>query len=78
MLSLEGKFQEAQAIEQRDMSPEAAAANVTAIRQMIAQNNSWREIETMDAKKRGVKPRKDPSGAGPGPAPMQLGPGGQG
>ena len=46
--------------------------------QKSGQNNSWREIETMDAKKRGVKTKRDLTGAAPGPAPMQLGPGGQG
>jgi Flp pilus assembly protein TadD len=55
VLSLEGKFGDAQTIEQRDRSPEAAANNVAAIRQMIAQSNSWRDIQTLDAKKRTTK-----------------------
>jgi Flp pilus assembly protein TadD len=56
VLSLEGKFGEAEQIERRDRSPDAAAANVASIRQMIAQSNSWRDIQTLDAKKRGAKP----------------------
>jgi Flp pilus assembly protein TadD len=56
VLSLEGKFGDAQQIEQRDRPAETAAANVAAIRQMIAQSNSWRDIQTLDAKKRGAKP----------------------
>jgi Flp pilus assembly protein TadD len=56
ILSLEGKFAEAEQVERRDRSPEAAAANVASIRQMIAQSNSWRDIQTLDAKKRGAKP----------------------
>jgi Flp pilus assembly protein TadD len=56
VLSLQGKFEEAERIERRDHSPQAAAANVAAIRQMIAQSNSWRDIETLDAKKKIIKP----------------------
>jgi Flp pilus assembly protein TadD len=55
ILALEGKFEEAQKISERDMSPEAAAANVAAIRQMIAQSNSWREIQQTDATRRQKK-----------------------
>jgi Flp pilus assembly protein TadD len=71
VLSLEGKFAEAQRISERDMSPEDAAANVAAIRQMIAESNSWREIEQTDAKQRS-KPKK----AAPDSAPMPIGPSG--
>jgi Flp pilus assembly protein TadD len=59
VLSLEGKFGEAEQIERRDRSAEAAAANVASIRQMIAQSNSWRDIQTLDAKKHSVKPVTD-------------------
>jgi Flp pilus assembly protein TadD len=73
VLSLEGKFADAQKISEGDMTPEAAAANVAAIRQMIAQSNSWREIEQSDAKRRS-KPKKDaPDSA---PAPMSIAPSG--
>jgi Flp pilus assembly protein TadD len=56
VLSLQGKFEEAERIERQDHSPQAAAANVASIRQMIAQSNSWRDIQTLDAKKKNVKP----------------------
>jgi Flp pilus assembly protein TadD len=56
VLALEGKFGEAEQIERQDRSAPAAAANVASIRQMIAQSNSWRDIQALDAKKRGVKP----------------------
>ena len=46
VLALEGKFKEAEEVGLTDLSPEAARANVDAIRQMIAQNNSWRELRT--------------------------------
>jgi Flp pilus assembly protein TadD len=73
VLALEGKFAEAEKVNERDMSPEAAAANVAAVRQMIAQSNSWRDIQAIDAKKPGkaAKAKKDaPDSAGP----MQLQP----
>jgi len=72
VLSLEGKFAEAQKISEADMSPEAAAANVAAIRQMIAQSNSWRQIEQVDAKQHKSKPKKD----APDQTPMPIGPSG--
>ncbi len=46
VLALEGKFKEAEEVGLTDLSPEAARANVDAIRQMIAQNDSWRELRT--------------------------------
>ena len=64
VLALEGKFAEAEKMERQDLSPEAAADNVAAIRQMIAQSNSWRDIEAMDAKKRGAKSRSSASKPG--------------
>ena len=44
VLALEGKFSEAETVGRADLSPDAARANVEAIRRMIAQNNSWREL----------------------------------
>jgi len=67
VLSLEGKFGEAEQVERQDRSAPAAAANVAAIRQMIAQSNSWRDIQALDARKRGVKP--PPAKASPDSAP---------
>lgn len=55
VLALEGKFAEAEAANRRDMSAEAARANVQAIRQMIAQNESWRDLQT-GAKSNGARP----------------------
>jgi Flp pilus assembly protein TadD len=62
-LSLEGKFAEAEKVSQRDMTSEAAAANVAAIRRMIAQSNSWRQIEmsARPAKEAPAQPQ-DPGG----------------
>jgi Flp pilus assembly protein TadD len=44
VLGLEGKFGEAETIGRTDLSADAARANVEAIRQMIAQNDSLREL----------------------------------
>ena len=44
VLALEGKFREAEQVGLTDLAPEAARANVEAIRQMIAQNDAWREL----------------------------------
>jgi Flp pilus assembly protein TadD len=46
VLALEGKFDEAEQVSARDMSPEDAKNNVRAIRDMIAQNDSWRALQT--------------------------------
>ena len=56
VLSLEGKFADAEQVSRQDRTPEQAAANVASIRQMIAQSNSWRDIQALDAKKRAARP----------------------
>ena len=45
VLALQGKFAEAEQVSQRDLSPQQARDNVASIRQMISQNNGWREIQ---------------------------------
>jgi Flp pilus assembly protein TadD len=70
VLALEGKFAEAQQVNERDMTPEAAAANVAAVRQMIAQSNSWREIQAADGRKRAKTREKLPDPD----APVQIAP----
>jgi len=52
VLALQGNFQEAEAIQLKDMPPEQAAANVTAIRQMIAQSNTWRDVDRPAAQRK--------------------------
>ncbi len=67
VLALEGKFTEAEQISRQDMTAQAASANVAAIRQMIAQNDSWRDLQT------GAKPKRAKlaaPAAAPGPAPI--------
>lgn len=45
VLSLQGKFTEAETIAAQDLPPDQAAANIMAIQQMISQSNAWREIQ---------------------------------
>jgi Flp pilus assembly protein TadD len=51
ILALQGKFDEAEQVSRRDLTPMDAAANVAAIRQMISQSNTWRDIENLGGKK---------------------------
>ncbi len=78
VLALEGKFAEAEKLNEQDMSAEAAAANVAAVRQMIAQSGSWREIQSLDAKKaeRPARSRPPKTDAASPSAPMQIQPAG--
>jgi Flp pilus assembly protein TadD len=48
VLSLEGKYAEAEQLAQRDLSPDQAAKNVTAVRRMMAQSDTWRDLRTLD------------------------------
>ena len=57
VLSLEGKFQLAEQVAATDLSPADAAESVSAIRQMIADRDSWRGVQKADAARR-AKSRK--------------------
>lgn len=50
VLALEGKFDDAQRVAQHDMEPIQAAENVEAIKEMIAQNDTWNQIRAVDRK----------------------------
>ncbi|WP_244427072.1 tetratricopeptide repeat protein [Methyloferula stellata] len=50
VLALQGKFNEAQTIAARDLSPVDAATNVESIKEMIAQSNTWQQIQKVDGK----------------------------
>jgi Flp pilus assembly protein TadD len=52
VLALDGKFAEAEEVSRKDMSAQAAKANVEAIRTMIAQNDTWRTLQSGGVKKR--------------------------
>lgn len=55
VLSLEGKFAEAEEVSRQDMTPEQATSNVAAIRNMIAQNDSWRALQKGAARRPGKR-----------------------
>jgi Flp pilus assembly protein TadD len=50
VLALEGKFATAEEVARRDLDAKDAAANVAAIRRMIAQSNTWNQIQELDTK----------------------------
>jgi Flp pilus assembly protein TadD len=52
VLALQGKFNEAETVSMRDLPPQQAKDNVTAIRQMISQSNAWRDIQTATARRK--------------------------
>lgn len=50
VLALQGKFAEAETALRQDLAPADAAANIASIRSMIAQSNTWREIQNLDGR----------------------------
>jgi Flp pilus assembly protein TadD len=44
VVGLQGRFQEAEQIARADLPPEEAAANVTYLRQMLSQQDSWKKL----------------------------------
>jgi Flp pilus assembly protein TadD len=57
VLALEVKFGEAEDWSRRDLAPIDAAANVASIRKMIAQSNTWRDLQKLDHQAQ----RRDPA-----------------
>ena len=56
VLALQGKFSEAEDVARRDLPPAEATASIASIRAMIAQSNTWREIQKLDGAP--AKPRR--------------------
>jgi len=75
VLALEGKFAEAEQVSRQDMSAEAAAENVRAIRQMIAQNDSWRDLRAGAKTKASKAPAAAPTPAAAAPLASDRSPG---
>jgi len=46
VLGLEGRFAEAKKIASEDLSPQAAAANIAYLKQMLAAQNSWQQLQS--------------------------------
>jgi Flp pilus assembly protein TadD len=51
VLGLQGKFAEAEEAMRRDLAPAEAAANLSAMKTLVAQPNSWKAIKSADEKK---------------------------
>ncbi len=45
VIGLQGRFQEAEQIARKELSPAQAEANVAYLRQMLAQQNAWNQLE---------------------------------
>jgi len=50
VLGLQGKFDEAEVVFKRDMSPADATANLAYLKQSVSQPNSWAAIKSQDGK----------------------------
>ncbi len=48
VLALQGKFAESEDMAKRDLSPQDADANIAYMRQMMSQQNRWKQIEKAD------------------------------
>jgi len=53
VLGLQGKFKEAESVANNELSKEQAAANISYLRAMLRQPNTWDKIKGQDGKKRG-------------------------
>jgi Flp pilus assembly protein TadD len=47
VFALQGKFKESEEAASKDLAPAEAAANIAYVRSMTAQNNSWRQLQTL-------------------------------
>jgi Flp pilus assembly protein TadD len=56
VLGLQGRFNEAEEVLRRDLSQPEAAANVSALRGLVSQPNSWKAIKRADEKKPKAEP----------------------
>ena len=50
VVGLQGRFAEAETIAKRELSQQQADANVTYLRSMLSQQNSWAKLADKDAK----------------------------
>ncbi|MDH7796830.1 MULTISPECIES: tetratricopeptide repeat protein [unclassified Beijerinckia] len=73
ILALQGKFTEAEEIERQVLPPQEAATNIAQIRQMIAQSNTWRDIQNYDRKPQ-TKPQAKTTARHRQPPPVNMDP----
>jgi len=76
VLALEAKFAEAEQISRQDMTAQAASANVAAIKQMIAQSDSWRELQAGPVKSKHSRLASPVAARAPAPPPVETAPAG--
>ncbi len=57
VLSLEGDYNEAEALGRQDLTPEQAAENVALVRRMTAQSDTWKDLRSLDRAKPRVAAR---------------------
>jgi Flp pilus assembly protein TadD len=62
VLGLQGKFPEAEEVLRRDLPPEAASANLAALRGMVSQPNSWNAIRRTGRQTQPVQTAAAPNG----------------
>jgi Flp pilus assembly protein TadD len=55
VIGLQGRFDEAEAIARKELSPAQAEANVAYLRSMLAQQNAWSQLKDADKKGAGQK-----------------------
>ena len=65
VLALQGKFEEAENLQRQVLPASDARANIMAIRRMISQSNTWREISAIDARKRSSRKNRGNSARRP-------------
>ena len=53
VLGMQGKFEEAESVASNELSREQAAANISYLRGMMKQTDTWGQIKVQDKKKRG-------------------------
>ncbi len=50
VVGLQGRFAEAEQIARRELDPAQAEANVTYLRAMLSQQNSWKQLAATDSR----------------------------
>jgi Flp pilus assembly protein TadD len=57
VLALQGRFKDAEQAAQQDLSPSDAAANISFVRSMTTQNNSWRQLQGQERQRAARSPQ---------------------
>jgi Flp pilus assembly protein TadD len=68
VLGLQGKFGEAEMMARRDLPPVEAAQSITAVRQMVAQSDTWSKIRAAESRTSSSKDKTPPRATAARPA----------